>query len=76
MNGKTTNEFATNVDDVVELLDQFAMSETGRMKVSVSERIEPGDIKREYHLGRCDIGSAFAMGTPFDVLDERDERSK
>lgn len=72
MKGKTTTEFATNIDDVVSLLDQFASSETGRMKVSVSERIEPGDIKKEYHLGRCDINSAFACGIPFDVLDDED----
>ena len=51
------------------MLDNFASSEEGRLKVKVSEELEEGSVKREYHLGRCDINSAFACGIPFDVLD-------
>ncbi len=69
MAGKEIERNAANVDDIVKMLDNFASSEEGRLKVKVSEELEEGSVKREYHLGRCDINSAFACGIPFDVLD-------
>ncbi|MBP5625081.1 MAG: hypothetical protein J6X36_09460 [Lachnospiraceae bacterium] len=69
MAGKEIERNAANVDDIVKMLDNFASSEEGRLKVKVSEELEEGTVKREYHLGRCDINSAFACGIPFDVLD-------
>ena len=69
MAGKEIERKAANVDDIVKMLDNFAASEEGRLKVKVSEELEEGTVKREYHLGRCDINSAFACGIPFDVLD-------
>ncbi len=69
MAGKEIERNAANVDDIVKMLDNFASSEEGRLKVKVSEELEVGTVKREYHLGRCDINSAFACGIPFDVLD-------
>ncbi len=69
MAGKEIERNAANIDDIVKMLDNFASSEEGRLKVKVSEELEEGTVKREYHLGRCDINSAFACGIPFDVLD-------
>jgi hypothetical protein len=69
MAGKEIERKAANVDDIVKMLDNFAASEEGRLKVKVSDELEEGTVKREYHLGRCDINSAFACGIPFDVLD-------
>ena len=70
MAGKEIERNAANIDDIVKMLDNFASSEEGRLKVKVSEELEEGTVKREYHLGRCDIGSPFACGTPFDVEDD------
>lgn len=62
---------AVSEEEIVKMLDSFAMSETGRMKVKVSEELEAGTVEKKYHHGRCDIGSAFDCGTPFDVLEEK-----
>ena len=70
MAGKEKKENAENIDDIVSMLDNFAMSEEGRLKVRVSDELKEGEVKREYHHGRCDIGSAFACGIPFDVIEE------
>lgn len=64
---------AKDINDIVAMLDGFAMSDTGRLKVRVSEEVAPGEVIKAYHLGRCDIGSAFDCGTPFDVLGEDDD---
>lgn len=55
-------------DELVRLLDNFAESEVGRLKVQVKENLVTDGPVRTYHIGRCDIGSPFAKGTPFDVL--------
>ena len=63
-----------DIDEIVKMLDDFADSDVSRLKVKVSEELESGTDKREYHLGRCDIGSPFACGTPFDVTDDTDTK--
>ncbi len=52
-----------DIDNVVEMLDQLAMSGSGRMKVTVSDSQEEQTFQKTYHHGRCDIGSPFAKGT-------------
>ena len=43
--------------------------EGGRLKVNVVEG--QGElVSRQYHHGRCDVGSPWACGTAFDVLDD------
>ena len=64
------NVKVSDIDEIVKMLDDFADSGVSRLKVKVSEELEPGSTRREYHLGRCDIGSPFACGTPFDVEDD------
>ena len=56
------------IEDIVNILDAFAASDDrARMKIKMSDELEEGAVKREYHYGRCDIGSAFCKGTPFDL---------
>ena len=76
MAGKEIKHNAANVDDIVKMLDNFASSEEGRLKVKISDELEEGTVKREYHLGRCDINSAFACGIPFDVLEDALEEKR
>ncbi len=64
---------AKDIDDIVKLLDGFADSDVSRLKLKVSSENEEGVISRQYHHGRCDIGSPFACGTPFDVIDDKND---
>lgn len=63
------NKDTVSVDEIVEMLDGFAQSETGRLKLKVTDENIEGGIKKEYHHGRCDIGSPWACGKAFDVLE-------
>lgn len=64
---KDVNE--QDIDHIVALLDH--MNETGvsRLKVQVSDTLQDGETKRVYHHGRCDVGSPWARGEAFDVLE-------
>ncbi|MCM1090398.1 MAG: hypothetical protein NC092_04035 [Butyrivibrio sp.] len=67
-NKKFMEADASSVDDIIRLLDNYAESGGSRMKLQVVE----GDgnvISRKYHHGRCDVGSPWATGQAFDVLD-------
>lgn len=58
-----------DIDNLLEILDGFCTAGESRMKLNVSEETASGDVKREYHHGRCDIGSPWAKGCAFDVLE-------
>ncbi|MCQ2524524.1 MAG: hypothetical protein MJ123_09320 [Lachnospiraceae bacterium] len=58
-----------SIDELVEMLDNFSNSETGRLKVKMSDEEIEGGVKKEYHHGRCDINSPWACGASFDVLE-------
>lgn len=58
------------IDDIVRMLDEFAGSDTSRLKISMSETLKEGETARVHHHGRCDIGSPWARGCSFDVLEE------
>ncbi len=59
---------ASSVEGIIRLLDSYTESGGSRMKLKVVEG--DGDvISREYHHGRCDVGSPWAKGQAFDVLD-------
>ena len=58
-----------DIDNLLEILDGFCAAQESRMKLNISEEVASGDTKREYHHGRCDIGSPWAKGTAFDVLE-------
>lgn len=64
----TTAAEASSVNDIIKLLDDYTKSGGSRMKLNVVE----GDgqvVSRQYHHGRCDVGSPWAKGQAFDVLD-------
>lgn len=62
-------EQASSVEDIIKLLDNYTESGVSRLKLNVVE----GDgevVSRQYHHGRCDIGSPWAKGQAFDVLED------
>ena len=59
---------ASDVEALVALLDGCTQAGDSRIKVDVVEG-EEGKVTRQYHHGRCDIGSPWACGTAFDVLE-------
>ena len=63
-----------DIDEIVKMLDNMVDAGVSRLKVKTSDELKQGETKKEYHLGRCDIGSAFACGTPFDVTDDNDRQ--
>lgn len=64
------------INAVLEILEQFGNSEESRLKVKVSEDIKAGTTQKKSHLGRCDVGSPWATGKNFDVLEEFDGKIK
>lgn len=58
------------LEQVIAMLDSFAASEASRLKIDVSEECAQGEVKRQYHHGRCDIGSPWAKGCAFDVIED------
>lgn len=58
----------TDVEALIELLDGCTQAGESRIKVNVVDG--NGEVlSRQYHHGRCDIGSPWACGTAFDVLE-------
>ena len=65
-------EESMDIDAVIALLDGRIAAGDSRIKVSVVEKAdapEGGAVSRQYHHGRCDVGSPWAKGTAFDVLE-------
>lgn len=58
-----------DIDAIVGLLDQMTLGGDSRMKVNVVQNAQPGKAQRVYHHGRCDVGSPWAKGQAFDVLE-------
>ena len=70
--GKGRSEMATDIDAVVALLDGRVSAGDSRIKLTVAEgqsAEDIGSVSRQYHHGRCDVGSPWAKGTAFDVLE-------
>ena len=67
-NNQAINE--ADIDNLVKMLDGFANSGEGRMNLKVTEDVAPGETAKAYHHGRCDVGSVWAKGKAFDVLEE------
>lgn len=57
-----------DVETLVALLDDCTLAGESRIKIDVVEG-EGEVVSRKYHHGRCDIGSPWACGTAFDVLE-------
>lgn len=63
-----------DIDAVLQMLENFGKSDESRFKVVMSDQIEHGKSEKQYHLGRCDIGSPWAKGKAFDVLPDEAEK--
>lgn len=61
-----------DINAIINILDEFGNSAESRMKLDISNEVKEGETEKQYHLGRCDIGSPWACGTPFDVLEENE----
>lgn len=64
----STQENSQDIDALVALLDGYTKAGDSRIKVEVVEG-EGEVIARQYHHGRCDVGSPWARGAAFDVLE-------
>ena len=69
LTGEVHNMEERELNDIVNILDGMVAQEISRIKVVTSDEAEEGSISREYHHGRCDIGSPWARGCAFDVLE-------
>lgn len=58
------------LEQIIAMLDGFAASGESRLKIDTSDEIAQGKSRRQYHHGRCDIGSPWARGCAFDVLED------
>ena len=58
-------------DEIIKMLDQMAYNEVSRMKIEVSEKLPEGEMTKQYHHGRCDVGSPFATGRLYDLEEEK-----
>ena len=58
-----------DIDNVVKMIDESMQSGVSRLHIGVNDKGSDnkegvtGNVKKEYHHGRCDVGSAFAKGT-------------
>ncbi len=69
-NGETGEQAeGQDVDALVALLDRYTRAGENRIKLEVVEG-QGEMLSHRYHHGRCDIGSPWAKGTAFDVLEE------
>ncbi|MCQ2549512.1 MAG: hypothetical protein MJ134_05665 [Lachnospiraceae bacterium] len=51
------------IDDMIAFLDGTMEKGVSRLKVQTSEELEEGQMVKQYHHGRCDVGSPWAKGT-------------
>ena len=58
-----------DIQNIMAILDGFCAAEESRMKINVSSENKPESVNRSYHHGRCDVGSPWAKGAAFDVLE-------
>ena len=62
-----------DIDAVLNMLENFGRSEESRFKVVMSDTMEEGTATKQYHYGRCDVGSPWAKGQAFDVIEDNKE---
>ena len=68
-NSAAADPSASDVDGIIALLDGYTQAGGSRLKINVVEG--QGEVlSRQYHHGRCDVGSPWACGTAFDVLED------
>ena len=58
------------LEQIIAMLDGFAASGESRLKIDTSDEMAERESRRQNHHGRCDIGSPWARGCAFDVLED------
>ena len=70
--GEERDQHSADVDEIIKLLDGYTQAGGNRLKIDVVEG--QGEVlTRQYHHGRCDVGSPWACGTAFDVLEDEEK---
>lgn len=59
-----------DIENMLAILENFSKTETSRMNVIVSDEFKAGTSAKVQHHGRCDVGSPWAKGQAFDVLED------
>lgn len=59
-----------DIENMLAILEKFGKSEISRLNVEVSEEVTAGKSASVHHHGRCDVGSPWARGDAFDVLED------
>lgn len=59
-----------DIENMLRILDGFAGSGESRLTVTSTDELPQGTTQKLYHHGRCDVGSPWARGLAFDVLEE------
>jgi len=67
---KTEEVSDEDVENMLAILENFLKTETGRMNVKVTDDGGSGKAEKVSHHGRCDVGSPWAKGKAFDVLED------
>ena len=68
MEKANSKEDSADVEALIALLDGCTQAGESRIKLDV---VEGGGevLSHKYHHGRCDVGSPWACGAAFDVLE-------
>lgn len=59
-----------DIENMLAILEKFGNSDISRLNVQVCDDAAAGKSVRVYHHGRCDVGSPWAKGDAFDVLED------
>ena len=57
------------INELIDMIDGKMSNGVSRLSVGFSEDLFTGVKKETYHHGRCDVGSPWAKGCSFDVLE-------
>lgn len=68
------NPTEKEIEDILKVLDDFTDRGESRLKINTADDQPEGQVERLYHLGRCDVGSPWAKGQAFDVLETKDNK--
>lgn len=79
MDKNINSDIVNDIDRVIDILDTLTSNEVSRIKLNAVDteqgdlsdenNVAPGGYKKEYHHGRCDVGSPWAKGAAFDILE-------
>ncbi len=53
----------SEIDDVINMIEGKMQEGTARLKVNFTDELPEGEVKQQYHHGRCDVGSPWAKGS-------------